>query len=66
MIKYEMYCILKLNGIEMIVFIFGVILNFIKKKWYLVLIVFYMIWIGFFYVNEYCWFLKLYKKIVVE
>lgn len=43
MIKYEMYCILKLNGIEMIVFIFGVILNFIKKKWYLVLIVFYMI-----------------------
>lgn len=44
MLKYEMYCILKLNGIEMIVFIFGVILKFIKKKkWYLVLIVFYMI-----------------------
>lgn len=32
MLKYEMYCILKLNGIEMIVFIFGVILNFIKKN----------------------------------
>lgn len=61
-----MHCTLKSNGIEMTAFILGVILNFIKKKWHLVLTVSYMTWIGSFYVNEYCWFLKLYKKIVAE
>lgn len=57
MTKHEMHCTLKSNGIEMTAFILGVILKFIKKKkWHLVLTVSYMTWIGSFYVNEYCWF----------